>query len=428
MIAGLYRAAVTVGGPLVLAYLNRRKAAGKEDPERFSERLGVATLPRPEAKVLWIHAASVGESLSMLPLLDRLLGDHPDWHAVVTTGTVTSARLMAERLPARAVHQFVPVDRPAWVRRFLDHWRPDAALWMESELWPVLVQETARRGIPMALINGRVSARSFRRWSRLAGFARTLLGSFTMAFGQSEEDTARLAALGAHNTACFGNLKSAAPPLPVNDADLTALRTAIGNRPLWLAASTHAGEEALAWRVHQALAARHPGLLTIVVPRHPPRGTSVASQVQALGARVVRRSSGALPGPDTDFYVGDTLGEMGLFYRLAPIVLIGKTLIGRGGQNPLEPARLGAAVLFGPHMDNFAIMADRLLTTRAARRVTDEADLTEVLDQLLSDPEMIARMGAAGAACAAAEAEVLDRLTAALAPLLDSPEAARAST
>lgn len=419
MIGGLYQAVVSVGGPAIQLYLNRRLRAGKEDPERFTERLGQASLPRPHGRLLWIHAASVGESLSVLPLLERLLAARPDWHALITTGTVTSARLMADRLPARAVHQYVPVDRPAWVRRFLDHWRPDAALWMESELWPALVLETARRGVPMALLNGRMSARSFRRWSHFGGFARQLLGSFTLTFGQSEEDSARLAALGAHTAPCPGNLKSAAPPLPVDDDALDTLRAVIGNRPLWLAASTHAGEEALAWRVHQRLAAHHPGLLTIIVPRHPPRGDGVAAELLSLGARVAQRSKGTLPDVETTIYLADTMGETGLFYRLSRLVLIGKSLIGQGGQNPLEPARLGAVVLFGPHMDNFVAMADRLLQARAAHRVYDENTLTETLDHLLSDPETIAAMGAAGAACAAVEDAVLDRLETALLPLLD---------
>ncbi|MCC7168101.1 MAG: 3-deoxy-D-manno-octulosonic acid transferase [Rhodospirillales bacterium] len=413
MILGLYRAATQGLAPLVDLYLAQRRRRGKEDGARFPERRGIAAHPRPAGPLIWIHGASVGEALSALPLVERLAARAA---ILVTTGTVTSAALLAERLPANAFHQYVPVDRLPWVRRFLDHWGPDLALWLESEFWPNLMLETAARRIPMALINGRVSDRSLASWRRMPGAARTLLGCFAWALGQSDEDARRLALLGARHTGCVGNLKYAALPLPVDESGLARLQAEIGGRPLWLAASTHAGEEALAARVHARLKAEIPGLLTLVVPRHPARGPAIAQELAASGMVVARRGADQPIAPATDLYLADTMGELGLFYRLAPLVLIGKTLTAAGGQNPLEAARLGCALLWGPRMDNFKAIAARLEEAGAAQAVADEGDLVVRLRRLLADAPERAKMGAIGIGIAQAEADVLDRLIERLAP------------
>ncbi|MBX9634576.1 MAG: 3-deoxy-D-manno-octulosonic acid transferase, partial [Magnetospirillum sp.] len=337
MIFGLYRALTILGGPLIGRYLNRRMARGKEDPARFGERLGQPGLPRPQGVLIWLHAASVGESLSLLPLVERLVA-RPGTHVLMTTGTVTSAQLMAERLPPGAIHQFVPVDRPAFVHAFLDHWHPDLVLWAESDFWPNLLDGIRRRAIPLVLVQGRISPKSFANWQRAPGFIRRILSAFTLCLGQTPGDAERLAALGAAKVACVGNLKMAVPPLPGDEAELARLRHAIGVRPLWLAASTHPGEEAAMARVHSALVARFPGLLTVIVPRHPHRGADIVDELSAMGLSVSLRSLGA--GPMGDIHIADTMGELGLFYRLAPIVFMGKSLGAQGGQNPFEPARL----------------------------------------------------------------------------------------
>lgn len=423
MLAGLYRAVTTVGGPLVEAWLGRRMKRGKEDPARLGERLGRASLPRPAGPLVWMHCASVGESVSMLPLAGRITA-RPGTTLLMTTGTVTSARLMADRLPPGAIHQYVPVDRAAWVRRFLDHWRPDLALWAESELWPNLLAETGRRNVPQVLVNARMSERSYRGWSRVPGLARALLSRFSLCLAQTAEDGDRLRALGAGDVRCLGNLKLAAPPLPCDDGELAALRAAVGCRPLWLAASTHAPEEVLIGRVHKALAATHPGLLTVIVPRHPHRGPEVAGEVKAMGLPVSLRSAG--DGPGADVYVADTMGELGLFYRLAPVVFVGKSLAAEGGQNPVEPARLGAAVLFGPLMTNFPGIVPSMLVAGAARQVEDEAGLAGAVADLLSDPAALAEARARARAWAEGEAGALDAVTAALEPFLAAAEARHA--
>jgi len=415
---GLYRGATRLLDPVIDLYIRRRLARGKEDPTRIGERLGHPSQTRPAGTLVWVHAASVGEALSVAPLIERLLQRLDDGHVLLTTGTVTSARLAAERLPARALHQFVPIDRPAAVQRFLEHWRPDLALWVESELWPNLIAGTQMRGIAMALINGRLSARSATRWQRAGGLARYLLSGFTLCLAQSAGDAARFTALGARAVHCPGNLKDAAPPLPADSAALASLTAELADRPRWLAASTHAGEETLVGTAHRAVRTRHPALLTLLVPRHPERGGAIAEALARQGLNVMRRSAGEPIAAETDIYVADTLGELGLFYRLAGIAFVGGSLVAHGGQNPLEPARLDCAVLHGPHMANFAPAVAALAAAGGAVAVTDANALTTALGALLDDPAARARCADAASRVAVAGGDVLDRVMDHLVPLL----------
>src|SRR5690349_21323236 len=354
MLQTIYRGLTEIGGPAIRLYLARRRAAGKEDPVRRLERLGVASCPRPPGRLAWFHAASVGESVSVLVLIHRLTERYPDLSVLITTGTVTSAELMAKRLPARALHHYVPVDRMPYVRRFLDHWKPDLALWIESEIWPNLLSEIGRRRIPAALVNARMSAGSFRNWGRVPGFIGPLLSVFRLCLAQTEAEADRLRHLGARDVRCVGNLKFSAEPLPADPAVLEVLRHAFKDRPVWLLASSHPGEEEVAADVHAALRDRLPGLLTVIAPRHPQRGGEIGALLAGRGLAAVRRSDGALPGAEHEVYVADTVGELGLFFRLAPVVCIGGSLVPHGGHNPVEPAQLGCAVLYGPHMTNFS--------------------------------------------------------------------------
>lgn len=421
----LYRGLTVAVGPLVGPLLRRRAAGGKEDPARLGERLGHADLPRPDGPLVWLHAASVGESLSVLGLIDRLLGARPGLALLMTSGTVTSARLLADRLPARAVHQFVPIDRPDAVRRFLDHWRPDLAIWVESELWPNLVGATQARGIATALIQGRMSARSFAKWRRARGLVAPLLEGFDLVLAQTETDAERLRALGAAPTVT-GTLKYANPPLPANEAALAELRQAIGARPVWLAASTHPGEEGTVLRAHHAVAAENPGLLTIVAPRHPDRGAALADLATAAGLRVARRGAGEALRGDTQLYLADTMGEFGLFYRVADVVFVGGSLVPHGGQNLLEPIRLGCAVTHGPSMTNFAEVVADLARAGALREVADEAGLIEATRRLFAAPEERAALAAAQAGVAEAKAGVLEVVFEALEPLVPGESAKHA--
>jgi 3-deoxy-D-manno-octulosonic-acid transferase len=419
MIGALYRVLTDLAGPALRLVLARRRARGKEDPARLGERYGLPGVARPQGPLIWLHGASVGEAVSALPLIRRLLDEDEHRHVLVTTGTVTSARLLAERLPARAFHQFAPLDRAAWVRRFLDHWRPDLALWMESELWPNLVGETRRRGIPMVLINGRMSLRSFAGWRWAPDLARRLLGGMALVLAQSEEDRARLERLGARQARNAGNLKFAAAPLPADAVELRRLHQAIGARPVWVAASTHPGEEAQIAAAHRMLKARHPGVLTILVPRHAARGAQLAPELAGLGFKVARRSAHEPIKPDTDIYLADTMGELGLFYRLAPIAFVGGSLVRHGGQNPLEPAQLDCAVLHGPHVTNFARIAETLDEAGASEIVGDSAGLAEAVARLFDDAALRERRAQSARQVSASQRDVLERYMDALRPHLD---------
>jgi 3-deoxy-D-manno-octulosonic-acid transferase len=419
----LYRFLTVLGAPAIHLYLRKRLAAGKEDAARFSERLGRASAPRPQGPLVWLHAASVGESLSMLPLIDRLLGDHSALSLLMTTGTVTSAQLMAERLPPRAFHQYVPVDRLGYVRRFLDHWKPDLALWAESEFWPNLVSETHRRGIPMVLVNGRISPRSFAGWQKARGLIAALLSDFALCLGQTEEDAARLRHLGAPGAVSLGNIKFAVPPLPVDAAEHASLTRALGERPRWLAASTHAGEEEIVAEAHTALAPDHPGLMSIIVPRHPERGAEITAMLRGRGFSVARRAAGEAVSATCDIYVADTLGELGLLYRLTEIAFLGKSLVPLGGQNPLEALRLGTAVLHGPHMGNFDKITSDMAAHGCAIEVADGPALARAVGALLADVPRRRAMAEAGLAYVEAEAGVVDRVAERIGRLLSDAAA-----
>jgi len=430
MMLGLYRVASELGAPLWTLHLRHRVWRGKEERARLGERFGRASRVRPEGPLLWIHAASVGEALLVLPLIDSLLDERPAWHVLITTGTVTSAKLMAERLPPRAFHQFAPIDQAGAWRRFFAHWRPTLGCLVESELWPHLILEAERFDLPLALINGRLSARSAARWHWAETSARRLFGSLTLCLAQSQADADRFAGLGIEDVRNLGNLKNATPPLPADPGVLAELENAIGDRPVWLAASTHPGEEREILRAHSQLRARHPDLLTVIVPRHPERGERLAGDIRQQGETVTQRSLGEGPVAASGLYLADTLGELGLFYRLARLVFVGGSLVPHGGQNALEAARLGCPPLFGPHTGNFEEMTQHLLDRGAARRVQDASDLAATVDALLADTRERNDMATRGIEAGKAGVAVLDRVCAALAPFMDrevSPALARPS-
>jgi 3-deoxy-D-manno-octulosonic-acid transferase len=412
--AALYAGATTLAAPALRLMLRRRAARGKEIAGRLAERRGVDATPRPAGRLLWLHAASVGETVSVLPVLAAL---PEDISVVLTTGTVTSAALLARRLPelgleGRVRHRFVPLDVPAWVVRFLDHWRPDGVALVESEIWPNLIAACARRGVKLALVNARLSPGSAAMWQHVPGFARGLFGAFDRVMAQSTGDDARLRTLGAPASLLVGNLKYAGLPLPADEAELARLRALLAGRPAWLAASTHPGEDGPVRAVHERLAATHPGLLTIVVPRPPDRGAAVAAAMAGLA--VTRRSAGEDPPAGAGVWVADTLGELGLFYRLAPIAFVGRSLGASGGQNPLEPARLGAAVAVGPAVANFADVVPALVAVGAVAQVVDVGALGDFVAAMLADPARRAAMGAAGQAASAGFGALPGRVAAVL--------------
>lgn len=422
MILALYRLATSFGAPLIAHYLKKRMKRGKEDPNRFHERLGQPEIERPEGHLVWLHGASVGESLSMLPVINEILSRANAPSVLVTTGTVTSARLMRERLPDGAIHQYVPVDRLPYVTQFLEYWRPNVALWFESELWPNLVTETRHKNIPMVLVNARMSPPSFKKWQQWPGFARKLLQCFDLVLAQTDSDVERYAGLGARQVERMGNLKFAVPPLPCDEGTLVEIRTRTGLRPMWLAASTHEGEEKIALDVHQIVKATHRDLLTIIVPRHPERGEQIARMLRENGASVAIRSNSEPVTPETDIYLADTLGELGLFFRLSTIVFMGKSLVPAGGQNPIEPARLGAAILSGPHTWNFHEITAAMQAAGGLAVVADTDHLADAVAKDLGNPARAQIRAQAALKYAEAESAVLERFIDRISPLLDAAE------
>jgi len=391
--------------------LERRLEQGKEDAARIGERRGEPGQPRPRGELLWFHAASVGEVLSIQELIRRLGEEDDRLNFLVTTGTVTSARAVANRLPDAAIHQFAPLDVAPWIGRFLDHWKPDIAIWTESELWPAMLTETHARGIPMLLLNARMSARSFRRWRLVLPLAaRHLLRLFRAVQAQDELTASRLTALGlpADRLAVTGTLKEGSSALPFDEAERAELAGVIGRRAVWLAASTHPGEEEAVSRAHREVMRRAPRTLLILVPRHPERGAELAETLRAEGWRLAQRSAGEPLKPDTEVYLADTLGELGLWYRLAPISFVGGSLVPVGGHNPFEPAGLGSAIVHGPHVTNFRDIYDRLTEAGASRLVRRPDDLAAAIIELLAPDKVAALAHAAWETCSSGT-EVTDR-------------------
>lgn len=404
-----YRKASQAAGPLAELALKRRLKAGKEDPLRINERRGVAGKTRPDGPLIWIHGASVGESLSVLPLVRRLRQSQGNLRFLVTTGTITSARLMAERLPDGAIHQFIPLDHPRYVDAFLDYWKPDAAIFVESEFWPNLILKAREKVRFMALVNGRVSPKSFEEWNRKKGSIKFILSAFDMIIAQDRKNAERLEILSNRPVRSFGNLKNAAPALPVDQEELDAFREQIGSRLVWLAASTHPGEEEAIFDTHANLKKDHPTLLTLLAPRHPERGEEVRDLALQSGLIADLRSNKQQIRAETEVYVADTLGELGLFYRLSDVSFVGGSLTPKGGHNPLEPARLGGSILHGPYTFNFVETYEEMRSAGGAALVRNERELATAIRRLLADDKT--RRAMANAAQAAAEVSAEKVLT-----------------
>jgi 3-deoxy-D-manno-octulosonic-acid transferase len=414
---GLYRFATSLGAPFVRGKLRTRAANGKEDPERLDERLGQASKARPAGPLVWLHAASVGETVSVLPLIDALIAD-PALTVLITSGTVTSAKVIEPHLSDRVIHQYVPVDLVGSVRAFLDHWKPDLAILVESELWPNLITETQAHDVPMVMIQARLSDRSWRRWRRWRGTIGKMLAGFPLVIAQTETDAERFRSLGAPAVTVSGTLKYVAQPLDSNLTDLKAFQRMAGARPVWLAASTHAGEEDAVMTAHIETRARVPDLLTIIVPRHPARAAEVIEIAAARGLDVSQRTDAQPIKSGTAIYLADTLGELGLFYRMAPVAFVGGSLIDVGGHNLIEPIQLGCAVLCGPHLANMAEVAEDLEGADALRKVTSAHELSEQIALLLGDTDARLKLVTAQKGVLQKKAEILSLVTTALKPYL----------
>jgi len=411
-----YRRLAAVAMPFAPLLLGRRMRRGKENPDRIGERRGESRLPRPHGPLVWAHGASVGEMMAIIPLVDRIRAR--GFNVLVTSGTMTSAELAGRRLPAGVIHQFVPLDAPRFIRRFLEHWRPGLALIAEADLWPNMIIESATRGIPLILVNGRLSERSYTRWRKAPAMIAAMLERFDLCLAQSVPDAERYSELGAPRVSMTGNLKLDVPAPPADSRKLADVREAVDGRVVIVAASTHPGEESAVIEAHRQLRDDFPGLLTIVVPRHPERGAGIVNIADIAGLPSAIRSRGDLPASDTDVYIADTIGELGLIYRLSPIVFMGGSLVRHGGQNPIEAAKLGTAILHGPHVWNFADIYSALDAARGAEEVADGAELAGRIGAWLSNPRLRETVAQAAMETVEVLGGALDRTLAAIDPYL----------
>ena len=414
----LYRLLTLMAEPVAPLLLRRRARRGKEDHRRLGERLGRASAARPDGPLVWIHGASVGESLSHLPLVERLHAERPEIGILVTSGTVTAAEILARRLPRQVIHQYLPIDAPGAARRFARHWRPDLAVLVESELWPNLLSAIRRGGTRLALLGARISQDSARAWDRAPRAARATLGLFDLIYANDAQTRDWIEDHGVEVAGRL-DLKRIGEPLPHDAAALEQLRGEVGGRRVVVAASTHPGEEVL---IGEAMRGLDPRPLLIIVPRHPERGAAVALSLSARGWGVLQRSQIDVPGPKTDVYVADTLGELGLLYRLADVVVMGGSFIeGGSGHNPLEPARLARPIVTGPHVDAFAEIYAEFIAERAVLVARDEPALGAALDALIREPRVARALGERALWACTRGFDAFDRAWADLLALLPPP-------
>ncbi len=412
----LYRGFGSILYPFTGPFLRARARRGKEDHTRRGERYGYASWPRPPGPLVWLHAASVGESLAIMPLIKRM--ESFGISLVLTTGTVTSANIAQDRISERTIHQYVPMDMKRAVGRFLDHWQPDLAIFAESEIWPTTIQELAKRNIPQNLVNARMSDRSNKRWSRRTALAQAVFGNLSQVLAQSETDAERFTRLGAPRVQAVGNLKIDVGTPQIDPATYHAFKSMIGNRPTWIAASTHEGEEESVAQVHCMLTEHLPDLLTIIVPRHPDRVDDILHSLSKFQVEIATRSSGDIISPSTGVYVGDSIGEMGLYFGLAEVAFMGKSLKSQGGQNPIEPVMSHAAILSGPYVQNFRDTYQALLESGGARLVKDENMLAGHVLHLLRNPHDLHAMQTAARNTVYQMTGALERTIAALDPYI----------
>ncbi len=407
----LYQLLTVIILPFTLLYIAYRYFKGKEDKIRISERLGFASKARPKGFLIWLHAASVGEMLSIVPLIKKLQERYKDCSILVTTGTVSSANMAKKSLPENVIHQFIPIDNYFSVQEFLKNWQPNLVLWTESEIWPCFIYNIAKVS-NIILINARMSEKSYLKWQKFKSFSQEILNRFDLILAQSLIDAEYYSMLGANNAIYHGNIKYDADPLTCNNDTLNELKEAIGTRKTWLAASTHHDEESKAAQIHLALKKIYPDLLTIIVPRHNTRSDEIIRNIKELDNSLIvaKRSNKESIATNTDIYLADTMGELGLFYRLTEIVFVGGTLIPHGGQNPLEPSRLNNAILFGPYMTNFLEIKDEFVKNSACIIVKNQDELQRELANLFENEEKIEQLATASAKLVATKNGVIGAL------------------
>ncbi len=415
-----YSGATRVLAPALPLWLHHRVTKGKEDPSRLSERKGISKISKPQGHVIWMHAASVGESQMLMPVLNRILAARPDFHVVITTGTITSAELLEKQLPTNAIHQYAPADHPKAVSNFLAHWQPEMVIFAESELWPNMLMMAKEKGIPMALINARMSTNSIQRWAKRGKKSgQALLSSFDVILAADTQTADGLSWLLGKDIECAGNLKDAAPALPCDADELKRLKAATKRRAIWCAASTHKGEEELIAQSVIEIKKSIPNALLILAPRHPERAKEVKDILTKAGLKSLRRSSHRLPTRETDVYIVDSIGHMGMVYRLAKVGFIGGSLVqGLSGHNPLEPARLGCTIIAGKHISSFADAYMALFRYDGATRILSDQELAPSILKFLKNEKTRKAQSDAALQFAQSRNDVLEYVWDRISPLL----------
>lgn len=425
MFKRIYKLASDIFSLKAPSYLEKRAERGKEEPIRIGERYGIASHERPNGVLLWIHAASVGEARSALALINSVSENHVNWHILITTGTVSSARIISAELPSNAFHQYLPLDVSSWVKSFLDHWQPNAVVWMEQEIWPNMLGEIHQRAIPAILANGRLTESSYKRWTWLKPMAKSLLVPFRNIYAQSEYDGERYEKLSGKKVLIKGNLKYAAEPLPYKPIAFDTLAKEINGRPIWLAASTHLGEEFVIAKTHKLVLERYPDALLVIIPRHPDRGEQIINDLNESGLTIACRSFKDPISPDTQAYLADTFSELGLFYRLCNIVFVGGSLMPIGGHNLIEPAQLNCAISYGPHMDNFLEIKELFEKYKLSQTILNEDELAAFILNLMDNPKQINDRAIHTATLIANEAKVLQNLIVDVETMVNESDASR---
>ena len=425
MLLKLYSLLATSIKPLLRLHLSHRLKKGKELKTRLCERYGRTKRERPQGPLVWIHVASLGEAQSTIPLIQEIRKLYPHIQILISYGTVTASRMMEKRFDDSIIQQFVPLDVPKWVNRFLDHWKPSLGIWIESELWPNLLRQTKKRQIPLVFLNARLSLRSYKRWQKIPQFSKNLLSSFNICLAQTDEMTERYKTLGASNVSTIGNFKAAADPLPFDQDLIKQFQETIKDRPFWLAASTHPGEDEFIVTAHKKIAQIYPDILTFIAPRHTNRREEIQDLLQKNNLSYALRSEFKSPVKDTNVYLIDTMGELGSFYKLTNIVFVAGSLLKGskplGGHNPLEPALLECAISFGPDMANTRDSADGLLKRNAAEEITSPRQLADWVIKLLEHPEIAQEMAEKARLYAETQKEVLNRVMDHINPYLNQP-------
>ncbi len=415
----LYKLLVTIFYPIIRIYLGLRKCKGKEDshPDRFAERLGRPSLARPDGVLIWLHGASVGEINSMRGLIDRLHHDYPQVQILLTSGTTASAKIAKN---FDVLHQYVPIDVPFVVNRFMRHWRPDLAIRVDSDLWPIQLDALARADVPNFLINGAMSEKSFLRHQKNKKFVKRMMQSFKKIMAKSATDAARFSGLGAKNVSIMDNLKYSVPPV----ADKPELRkkwlAAAGKRPIWHAAVLGEGESEIIFDAHREILKKIPNALLLITPRHPSMKAELARTAGNL--KIAFRTDNAVPNGNV--YVADTMGEMGLFYRCTNVAFMGRSLLPEcRGSSPIEAMQLDNVVITGPHTSTFDEVYNEMTADKVLERVADKTQLAEMIIKFLGDEKFFNARLAAIKKFIAKKSDTLEEVIKVLRPALPPKKA-----